>query len=197
MNPQARDQDRRNASLNAKLMASRPNLAVRDTETTGLDHQAQAIQIALINRQGDVLLDSLVKPTVPIPEEASRVHGINGRHLKDAPTIAELEPTLRQLLRGRFLAAYNAEFDLRIVNQSLVAHHLPPLHHPAEDTGCIMQLYSAFHSAWHSYHRSYTFQSLTSAIRQCNLQFEGQAHSALADAQAALAVLKHMAKSTH
>lgn len=43
-----------------------------DTETTGLDNNAEVIEIAIINMHGDVLLNSLVKPTCSIPAADSK-----------------------------------------------------------------------------------------------------------------------------
>ena len=58
---------------------------------------------------------------------------------------------------------------------------------------CIMEMYPCWHGAWHDYFQSYTWQSLGNAVQQCGLEFDGKAHSALADAKAALAILRFMA----
>ena len=60
---------------------------------------------------------------------------------------------------------------------------------------CIMEMYAAFHGAWDDYHESYTWQSLGDAAAQTGVVVEGTPHRALADARAALGVLKHMAGS--
>ncbi len=48
-------------------MIARNNWLVLDTETTGLVAPAEVIQIAIVNPEGQVLLDSLVSPAQPIP----------------------------------------------------------------------------------------------------------------------------------
>ncbi len=54
----------------AKEIASKSNhWLILDTETTGLSNP-EVIQIAIINLDGDILLDSLIKPTIPIESEA-------------------------------------------------------------------------------------------------------------------------------
>ena len=44
-----------------------------DTETTGLDEQSEIVEISLIDSDGTVLLDTLVKPLERIPAGATEV----------------------------------------------------------------------------------------------------------------------------
>jgi len=53
-----------------------------DTETTGLDNRAEIIEISIVDYQGKVLFDELVKPMRTIPIEATRVHGITNDDIK-------------------------------------------------------------------------------------------------------------------
>lgn len=53
-------------------------LAVLDFETTGLD-TPHVVEVALVGSDGRVLLETLVRPGVPIPTEATEVHGHRGR----------------------------------------------------------------------------------------------------------------------
>jgi len=68
-----------------------------DTETTGLDEKAEIIEIAILDVAGNVLLDSLVKPTSPISDAASKVHGIMMSMLGDAPSWQQLAWTKSKL----------------------------------------------------------------------------------------------------
>jgi hypothetical protein len=47
------------------------------TETTGIDGDAEVIEIAIIDIRGYVLLDTLIRPQGDIPAEATAIHGIN------------------------------------------------------------------------------------------------------------------------
>ena len=59
--------DRRDAILQARnILAAAP--VIFDTETTGLDSDAEIIEISCITAHGSVLLDTLVKPTTSVPE---------------------------------------------------------------------------------------------------------------------------------
>src|ERR1700719_2386487 len=83
-----------------------------DVETTGLEWEDQIIQWAVCSQEG-VLLDSgYVKPTVPISEGAFAVHGIREEQLADAPSFAEVWLTIRELLTGKMVICYNADFDI-------------------------------------------------------------------------------------
>ena len=56
-----------------------------DTETTGLHASDQIVEIAICDLGGNVLFDTLVKPTAPIPPEASAIHGIDDAMVASAP----------------------------------------------------------------------------------------------------------------
>jgi len=52
-----------------------------DTETTGLDDDAQVVEIAIVNADGAVIFESYVKTTVSVDAEAQAVHGISPEKL--------------------------------------------------------------------------------------------------------------------
>lgn len=168
----------------------RSRFYVLDTETTGLGATAEIVQLALIDRDGQTVMNTLVKPTRPCPPEVTRVHGITNEMLADAPTLDELYITLSTKLAASTLIAYNIEFDWRLLGQSLAVYGLPlpvgvKLH-------CAMQAYARYYGQRNRRTGGYTWQSLTNACRQQNIKLE-YAHSALGDARATLALLRHMA----
>lgn len=63
-----------------------------DTETTGLGDDAEIVEICIIDSHGFILLNTLVKPTKPIPDEAIAIHGSQMKWLP-------------MLLRGQIYAA--------------------------------------------------------------------------------------------
>lgn len=176
------DQDQARAWA-AKLLAM-PDLLILDTETTGLHGSAEIVQIALIDVAGRVLIDTLVKPTRPIPRDASAIHGITDDKVAFAPTFADVAPQLRELLSGATVVIYNADFDVRLMEQSAQAHQLTieaPIF--AGEYQDAMEMYSQWCGQWSSYHGNYRWQRLP-----------GGDHSALGDCRACLAVLKRMAE---
>lgn len=85
------------------------NALLLDVETTGF--HGRICEIAVLDTTGQVLLDTLVDPQVPMPAAAQQVHGITSEELEGAPTWSQLAPTVEQLLSGRTVIAYNAPFD--------------------------------------------------------------------------------------
>ena len=186
---------RQNAHWTARDILSEP-LVIFDTETTGLGVDAEIVEIACIDGEEDVLLTSLVRPAHPIPRDATNIHGITDADVQGAPTIVDLMPKLQEIWqrasRGERVFAYNLDYDARLLVQSFGARRQRwPFAHRSEND--IMQLYAEYYGAWSDWHGSFTWQSLSRAVDQCDLAFAGEAHRALADARASLAVLRHMA----
>ena len=76
-------------------------MLILDTETTGLDSQAEIIEIAIINESGNVVFESLVKPTKPIPEDAIAIHGIANEQVHAAPLWIEIATAVNNILSGK------------------------------------------------------------------------------------------------
>jgi DNA polymerase III epsilon subunit-like protein len=63
---------------------------VLDTETTGLGNSYEIIELAVVNPEGEVLFQSLIKPTVPVYEGARKVHQITDDMLANATSFAKV-----------------------------------------------------------------------------------------------------------
>jgi DNA polymerase-3 subunit epsilon len=112
---------------------------ILDTKTTGL--QGEIVEIAIIDRQRNVLFDSLIKPTVPIPEEVIAIHGITNEAVKNAPNWFDVWDTVRMVLQGKKILIYNADFDEQMIFHSCAAHGIPftPL-----GSECVMKTYADY-----------------------------------------------------
>ena len=156
-----------------------------DTETTGLDSTAEIIEITVVDHNGDTLLDSLVKPLRPIPADATKIHHITNEMVQNAPTWPVLWPTLRSVLIGKWLGIYNAEFDMRMLQQT---HHLYQL--PWKDNFqnfCIMKLFAQFIGQWDPRRRGYKYFRLEQAGATCKINIPNS-HRAVDDTRLARAV---------
>lgn len=164
-----------------------------DTETTGLGAQDEIIEVCLLDNAGSVLFESLVRPTRTIPMDAVALHGITDAAVEAAPHWPDVWPVLRDLMKARSVAVYNAEFDSRLLRQTQARHGLTE----AVDTSgffCLMLLYAQFRGEWDASRRSFRWQSLEAARRQVGLDLPN-AHRARDDALLARAVLHAMASS--
>ncbi len=182
---------RREAIATARAWLGRDPVFV-DTETTGLGPEAEIVEVAILDAAGEILLESLVRPTSPVPPDAQRVHGIGDEDVEGAPHWPDLWPRVLQVVGENPPAIYNAEYDLRLMAQSLRAHghegiSLPP-------GLCIMKLFAQFRGVWSPRHGSYRWHSLDEARRFLRLPLPNL-HRATADAALARAVLHAIAHS--
>lgn len=98
------------------LQLTKP-LAFIDLETTGLNiTKDRIVEIAVLkilpSGEQEVFV-KLVNPTIPIPEEVSKIHDIWDKDIVDAPTFAQLAPELNTFLLHCDLAGYNSnKFDI-------------------------------------------------------------------------------------
>jgi DNA polymerase-3 subunit epsilon len=107
-------------------------VAVIDVETTGIDTaEARIVEIAavLVDELGvsepRVALPTRVNPGIPIPPDATKVHGIGDADVEGAPTFAEIWPQLVDATAGRLVVAYNAPYDQRVVAAEIARHIAP------------------------------------------------------------------------
>ena len=104
------------------MKLSRP-IAVIDLETTGTDIETArivSIGIVFIGEDGKVgrAEELLVNPGIPIPSEASAVHGITDEMVSGCPIFREQSESILAKLRGCDLAGFNIEkYDLPILRK--------------------------------------------------------------------------------
>ncbi len=96
---------------------------VFDCETTGTDASLdEIVSLALVRLDADGVetarFTSLVRPSRPIPAEASAVHGIDDNDVADATSFADLAPRLLPLLDDAVFVAHNAAFDLGMLRHA-------------------------------------------------------------------------------
>lgn len=176
------------------------DFVIIDTETTGFGDDDEIIQIAVIDHNGNELLNTLVKPTKSITN--TDYHGITDETVKDAPTFPEVYKQLEAVLRGKNVLAYNYAYDSRMVAQNCERHYREPILHAASGLNavvhCVMEQYARYYGDWNGRKGSYTWQKLRDALDRFGLShcdFGDKEHDAATDAKATLAVLKKMAEN--
>ncbi|MBL0103860.1 MAG: 3'-5' exonuclease [Bacteroidetes bacterium] len=98
-----------------QLNLKRP-IAFIDLETTGVNVGADRIvELAILKIFPNGTRDSRVykvNPTIPIPEESSKIHGIYDKDVKDCPTFKDISKEINTLLGDCDMAGYNSnKFD--------------------------------------------------------------------------------------
>lgn len=162
-----------------------------DTETTGTGPGAEIIEIAIIDSDGTLLLNSLVRPKGMIEPGAMRIHGITQADLVNAPNWAEIWSQVENTLRNRKIGVYNSEFDLRMLKQS---NQRSWLNWTLPDNAffCIMKLFARFLGEWDRQRNNFRLVSLDIAGKHCGILLPNS-HRAQDDALLARALLHYMA----
>lgn len=102
-----------------ELKLERP-LVFFDLETTGTQLATDRIvEISLVKVMPDgekIVSTRRINPGIPIPPEATAVHGITDDDVKDCPSFAEIAKTLAEQIQGCDLAGYNSDrFDIPLL----------------------------------------------------------------------------------
>lgn len=112
-----------------KLNLKRP-IVFLDLEATGLNIGSDRIvEIALLKVHPNGNIESKVyrvNPTIPIPDEVSRIHGIYDKDVADCPTFGDLSKELNTFLGGSDLAGYNSnKYDIPLLIEEFnrYGHH--------------------------------------------------------------------------
>lgn len=161
------------------------NIAVLDLETTGIDPAtARIVEIAIVDAHSGTLFHSYVNPGIPVPPEATAIHGYTDADLAGRPKFPEIAPAIARACAGRILAGYNAiTYDVPLLNAELKRYNLPIYDGPVLDA-LVM---------W----RQLEPHTLAGARKRfVGKDLEG-AHTALADAVATAEVLKSMYGTFH
>ena len=169
------------------------NYVVIDTETTGLTNRSKIVEIAVLNRNGEILMNTLVNPgSSPMRKEATDIHGITRNDVKDKQTFQEIWPDLKAILEQHdIILSYNAGFDTRLMQQSLASEDdaMTVANKPA---GCIMEAYTAWRSLEEKKKRPMAHKSLSKAAEEMGIKDITRTHRALDDSQTARILLEAM-----
>jgi DNA polymerase-3 subunit epsilon len=163
------------------LKLARP-LAFFDLETTGTDLASDRIvEISVIRLEpgGDpVARTRRLNPEVPIPPEASAVHGIRDEDVRAEPTFRQIANGLLDFLKDADLAGFNVRrFDVPLLDREF------------RDCGLDLLLASRrVLDAMTIFHRKEP-RDLSAAVRHYLDREHAGAHGAAADVEAALDVL--------
>ena len=161
-----------------------------DTETTGITRTDEILEIVIVDWDGSVLFESFIRPQKPIPPESTAIHGITSDMVEKARPWPIAWQQIRPLVAGRLLAMYNAEFDMRMMQQSLEQYRLPWREN--FDTLDIMDLFSQFIGEWDPNRKALRRYRLEQAGKYFKIPIPN-AHHALEDTLLARAVLHSMA----
>lgn len=181
--------DKSDAQNWARQLFELPNFYVLDTETSGIGKADEVVQIGVIDKYGEVVLDTLVKPKKRLSQKVISIHGITNERLATAPLLADLYTTLSIKLAGVPLIAYNMDFDWRLLQQTFSLHKLPIFRSGSRH--CAMKTYAKYRGVRGKY--GYKWHKLSVASSYENIEVK-DAHTALGDVKMTLALIEKMAE---
>lgn len=134
-------------------------------------------RVAMVNWHGHVVYDRFVRPREPVTDYRTWVSGVRARDLRNAPSFAEVQAEVAEILRGRVLVGHALENDLRVLLLS----------HPR-----MMQRDTASFSALRELagRKQPALRTLARLVLGIEIQTVGAAHSPVEDAQATMAIFR-------
>ena len=165
----------------AHHLVQRDDWLVIDVETTGLGPQAEIVEVALVSGRGQTLLDVMVRPRTPSDPEATRVHGLSDEMLRQESSFEKVYRSLKDLLTGRTVVAFNAAFDAYALSNTCRMTGLPPIYSTWE---CAMERYEQ----WRGFRAS-----LATACEVESIIVDADPHRALPDAMLVWRLIRRMA----
>jgi len=181
--PPARLGSREDAVRWARSLLSEGDFVVLDSETTGLGTPVDFVEVGVLSCLGELLFDSLIKPSCLVERGASRIHGHTAKSLSGERCFVEVYPDLLDALWAKRVVVYNASYDRRVWDAAVgrlgaraaLAGELAPWE-------CAMRAFAAYVGE-RSKRGGYKNQKLV-----------GGDHTAIGDARATLRLIERMAK---
>ena len=180
------------AQIHAQFLFEHYKTIIFDTETNGTGPDAEIISLGVLDRFGDTLAHTLVKPlNMAAVEQTYSVHGLGPNDLEDAPSWPAAWRAVTDTFRFAQWVAYNVQFDSQMIYQNCMRHGIGPII-PA-GLHDAMQMYSEFAGLWDVNAQKWKWAKLSEAAEASGIAVEN-AHDALADAQTLYKLMRRMAQ---
>jgi DNA polymerase-3 subunit alpha (Gram-positive type) len=94
-----------------------------DLETTGISPLVdQIIEFGAVKVKNNNIIEKkqlFIKPTIPIPEQTTKLTNITNEDVADAPSLEEAIDEILDFMGDAILVAHNADFDMTFMNAHL------------------------------------------------------------------------------
>jgi DNA polymerase III subunit epsilon len=176
----------------ARSALRRPITRIVDTETIGRGPNwgggvDELVEICIVDGNGKVLLNTLVKPNGTMHPDAAAKSGITDALLAKQAPFSAIAGRVRGLLNGKDVVIFNADYDMPLILTAFTACGQTA---PTCQWRCAMLAYHKFsgrpaRARW---------AGLDLACQEAGIAPQGDAHRALGDCLSTLALLRHMAE---
>lgn len=178
----------------ARGALKRPTLRILDTETTGRGPRwgggvDELVEICIIDANGTVLFNTLVKPKGTMHPDAAAKSGITDSMLMECVPFSAVAGQVHDALQGKDVVIFNVEYDTELIAAAFKACGQAA---PTYEARCAMLAYHRF-SGRQEWDR---WVGLDAACREAGVTLQGSAHRALGDCLSTLALLRCIAHQT-
>lgn len=177
---------RADAIRSAQMLLTDDRTVFLKVETTGVGPRDEVVEIAIVHAlTGDILLNSLVRPSFRYPMHDKLKHGLTYDMLADAPTIDQLN--IHNILSGKKIVVYGKTFAKDRIAQSYCA--LPSDVESAIGSAdvpswhCAMTLYGAFEGVMSEYGAGHKWWKFDDALDNLHINNTQRNHRALEEAK--------------
>eukprot|EP00474_Spongospora_subterranea_P000425 CRZ00883.1 hypothetical protein [Spongospora subterranea] len=163
------------ATSEEKLNPLLTNIIAIDCEMVGVGPSGKRhalARVSIVNFHGDVLLDTLVKPTEPITDHRTQFSGISRGGLLSAPSFKDVQQQVADIIKDRIVVGHSVQTDFRCL---MLSHPRNLIRDTTNKLLCPLAPKS--------------LKNLCMEHLQLPIQ-EGQ-HNSIEDARATLALYKH------
>jgi len=175
----------------------RGDVLILDTETTGVDANAEIVQLSAIWTTGTPAFDEYILPAGAVPESASAVHGLTRDRLLELgarPWSEHSDAFAALLASASVVLVYNLDFDERLIRQTNARYGITRRKFPGR---CVMKDYAAYRGV-PGYYGDWKWHKLADAARhEKSPVLQDSIHRALADCQAVLGLMRAVCLKHH
>ena len=166
------------AHRNAYYGMDRSRVLFFDLELTGFYDHDEIISISIFNALGEKIMDTLVRPVHTKKwKRTEKIHGITPEMVKDAQTLEELTPEIKEIFAGADnLIAYGVSTDYSHIKYIYATEKERKELHSK-----IRCCANEFVRYIHEHRPDIEHASLTDAMACFGIEWEGVAHTSIAD----------------
>ena len=170
---------------NAYYGMSRDKVLFFDLELTGFYDHDEILSITIVNARGELIMDTLVRPVKKKKwKNTEKIHGITPDMVVDAPTMEELTPKVREIFdAAENIIAYGVSTDYS---------HIKYIYSEASERDALYKKIRCCANEFVRYaaeHRpDVVHASLTDAMSCFEIDWDGVAHTSMADTVACMKV---------
>ena len=149
-----------------------------DTELTGFYDHDEILSITIVDGFGNLIMDTLVRPvSTKSWKRTEEIHKITPQMVTDAPTLEELKPRIREIFDAADnVIAYGVSTDYSHIKH--IYEEGKPRDEFRKKIRCCANEYVRY---THENHPDMVHASLTDAMSCFEIEWEGIAHSSIAD----------------